>query len=89
MKCANCDSNAAFEYRLTLSKSLFYCDKDLPGFLEPRKKAGLLKITEQYKEDAKSAIEVLTLPIPEIAEEVQAETPAPKKKKATAKKSVK
>jgi hypothetical protein len=89
MKCANCDSNAAFEYRLTLDNSIFYCDKDLPGFLVPRKKAGLLKITNQYKEDSKSAIEVLTLSIPETAEEVQADTSAPKKKKAPAKKSVK
>jgi hypothetical protein len=89
MKCANCDANASFEYRLTLNKSLFYCDKDLPGFLEPRKKAGLLKITEQYKDDAKNAINVLTIPVIELVEETKAETSAPKKKKASAKKSTK
>lgn len=89
MKCANCDANASFEYRVTISKSIFYCGKDLPKFLETRKKAGLLKITEQYKQDSKDAIEILTITTPEVTEEPVIETPAPKKKKASSKKSVK
>jgi len=89
MKCANCDANASFEYRITLSKSIFYCGKDLPKFLEARKKAGLLKITEQYKQDSKDALSVLAITTPVITEEPEIETPAPKKKKASSKKSEK
>lgn len=89
MKCSNCESNASFEYRITLNKSVFYCGKDLPKFLEARKKAGLLKLTEQYKQDAKDAIEVLTIPTPEVVSETEPETKAPKKKKASTKKSAK
>lgn len=61
MKCANCDRDALFEYRLTQKKSIFYCGKDLPGFLEERKKAGLLAITPAFTEAKESAIEQLSL----------------------------
>lgn len=56
-----------FEYRLTQSKSLFYCGKDLPGFLEERKKAGLLTITDAYKEAAKTAVEAVAYEAPKPA----------------------
>ena len=84
MKCANCDKEAMFEYRMTQAKSVFYCGKDLPSFLNERKKAGLLKITEGYKAAAKSAIEAVTMQVPEVVEE-----PVAPKKKATTKKSAK
>jgi len=84
MKCANCDKEAMFEYRMTQEKSVFYCGKDLPSFLTERKKAGLLKITEGYKEAAKSAIEAVTMKVLEVVEE-----PVAPKKKATTKKSAK
>ena len=64
MKCANCDKPAMFEYRLTQTKSLFYCGNDLPGFLEERKKAGLLTITDAYKEAAKTALEAVAYETP-------------------------
>lgn len=67
MKCDNCDKQAMFEYRLTQSKSLFYCGKDLPGFLEERKKAGLLTITDAYKEAAKTAVEAVAYEAPKPA----------------------
>ena len=88
MKCANCNKESLFEYRVTHNKSIFYCNNDLPSFLEMRKKAGLLKITNEYKDAAKSGIEALTIEVPEVVEEPLVETPAPKKK-ATSKKSVK
>lgn len=84
MKCANCDRDAMFEYRVTLNKSIFYCGKDLPSFLEERKRAGLLKITTAYTTAQDSAIDTLAFTA-EVTEEPQS---APKKK-ATTKKSEK
>lgn len=78
MKCANCDKPAMFEYRLTQTKSLFYCGNDLPGFLEERKRAGLLTITDAYKEAAKTALETVTYEAPK---------PTTTAKKKTTKKS--
>jgi hypothetical protein len=66
MKCANCDKDALFEYQITKTKSIYYCGKDLPGFLEERKKAGLLKITPAFTEAKESALESLS---PENTEE--------------------
>jgi hypothetical protein len=60
MKCANCDRDALFEYRITKGKSIYYCGKDLPKFLEERKKAGLLKITPAFTEAKESALEQLS-----------------------------
>jgi hypothetical protein len=88
MKCSNCDKDAAFEYRLTLNKSVFYCGKDLPVFLGERKKAGLLKVTQQYKDDQKSALEVITTPNPVVEEQATEEAPKTKKKASTKKKTV-
>ena len=59
MKCANCDKPAMFEYRITQTKSIFYCGKDLPGFLEERRKAGLLTITDANQRAEKTALDVL------------------------------
>jgi len=76
MKCANCDNKASYEYRVTKNKSLFYCGKDLPKFLEERRKAGLLTITDQFSEDLTSALDALsTTPV-----EVPTEESKPKKK---------
>lgn len=80
MKCSNCKSDALYEYKLTKNNSVFYCAKDLPKFLEPRKKAGLLTLTEKHSEEKEAAIAVLT---PSVVEE---EMSAPKKK-ATKKKA--
>lgn len=79
MKCANCDKDALFEYQITKNKSIYYCGKDLPGFLEERKKAGLLKITPAFTEAKESALEQLS---PETTEE-------PKPVKKTTKKTAK
>lgn len=83
MKCANCPNEALFEYQLTAESSLFYCEKDLPKFLESRKRAGLLKLTEKYNEVKKEALKSLTPSAPE-PEEPEKES---KPKKATKKKS--
>jgi len=79
MKCANCDKDALFEYQITKKKSIYYCGKDLPGFLEERKKAGLLKITPAFTEAKENALEQLS---PETTEE-------PKTEKKTIKKTAK
>jgi hypothetical protein len=60
MKCANCNNEATFEYQMTKATSVFYCGKDLPKFLEERKRAGLLKITTAYKDAKASALDILS-----------------------------
>jgi hypothetical protein len=60
MKCANCNKDALFEYQITKKTSIYYCANDLPGFLEERKKAGLLKITPAFTEAKESALEQLS-----------------------------
>jgi hypothetical protein len=76
MKCVNCDSTAFYIYQITNQVDVFYCGKHLPKFLEPRRRAGLLKTTEQLKLDQDSAIAALS---PEPIEEGLA--PKPKRKK--------
>jgi hypothetical protein len=77
MKCANCDRDAFYIYQITKQKEVLYCGKHLPTFLEPRRKAGLLKTTEQLKVEIDSAIAILSTDEP--TQEVQA--PKPKRKK--------
>jgi hypothetical protein len=83
VKCANCAAEALFEYQLTQETSIFYCGRHLPKFLESRKRAGLLKITDKFAEAKKEVEEILavSIPAPEVTE-----TPKPKKK-ATKKKA--
>jgi hypothetical protein len=73
MKCANCAEQASYEYKVTKTTSLFYCGKDLPKFLEERKKAGLLNVTPQMNKDLESALTAL-------GTEAVDEPPKPKKK---------
>lgn len=61
MKCANCPDDAMYVYRLTKTKSVHYCGKDLPSFLEDRRKAGLLNITEAFTEAKDSVVEELSV----------------------------
>jgi hypothetical protein len=62
MKCANCSSDALYVYRITKSKSVYYCGKDLPSFLEDRRKAGLLNITQALTEAKEEVVEILSTP---------------------------
>lgn len=64
MKCANCDKDAIFIYRITKLTSVYYCSKDLPGFLEGRRIAGQLSITEEFTEQKESALKILSSPEP-------------------------
>ena len=48
MKCANCDSPALYVYQITLDTHIEYCSKHLPKFLEPLRKAGNLKTTDEF-----------------------------------------
>ena len=91
MKCANCSSDALFEYQITKKKSIFYCGKDLPRFLEPQRKAGHLKITASMKIAEESMLEKLSTPEPifEEAEVVVEEPVKPTPVKKAAKKSEK
>ena len=77
MKCANCDKDAMYEYKLTQGSSIFYCGKDLPRFLEPRKAAGLLTLTTKHAEAKQEAIDAITTPVAPAQED-----PAPIKKAA-------
>lgn len=62
MKCANCSRDALYVYRITKTKSVYYCGKDLPSFLEDRRKAGLLNITQALTDAKESAVEALSVP---------------------------
>lgn len=86
MKCANCSKDAMYVYRITKSKSVYYCGKDLPSFLEDRRKAGLLNITAAFTEAKQSVTETLSVPKkkstkkteePVVAEEPKAEVEEP------------
>ena len=61
MKCANCSNDAMYVYRITKLESIYYCGKDLPRFLEERRKAGLLNITEAFTEAKESVVEALSV----------------------------
>jgi hypothetical protein len=78
MKCINCDLRAMFEYKISKVESILYCGKCLPSFLNDRKKAGLLTITEEYKEDQASALKALAPETTDLEE-------IPKKKAASKK----
>ena len=81
MKCANCSRDAMYEYRMTDSKSLFYCGKDLPAFLEGRRRAGLLAITPKLTEELSSALSAIATNQP-VEEGLEEESPKPVKKAA-------
>lgn len=87
MKCANCNKSALYVYRMTRTKALYYCGTDLPKFLDERRRAGLLAITEEFTKEKELALEILSPSTPELEEE-SVEDSAPKVKKTT-KKSVK
>jgi hypothetical protein len=61
MKCANCLNDAMYVYRITKTESVYYCGKDLPSFLEDRRKAGLLNITEAFTEAKEEVVEALSV----------------------------
>jgi len=61
MKCANCPNDAMYVYRITKTESVYYCGKDLPSFLEDRRKAGLLNITEAFTEAKEEVVETLSV----------------------------
>lgn len=70
---------------MTAEKSVLYCIKDLPKFLEPRLKAGLLETTATYKAAIEEALPNITLtPEPTVLTDT---TPAPTTKKKTTKKT--
>ena len=62
MKCANCSNDALYVYRITKTESVYYCGKDLPSFLEDRRKAGLLNITQDLTEAKEEVVEILSTP---------------------------
>jgi hypothetical protein len=83
MKCSNCNNDALYEYKLTQKNSVFYCGKDLPKFLDARKRAGLLTITPKFTEEKELAMAALA---PSVVEPL-VEEPTEPKKKATKKKA--
>lgn len=87
MKCANCSTEALYEYRMTANKSLFYCGKDLPKFLEPRRRAGVLTITDAMPELLASAVAALTPKVEETPVVVEKPVESAPKKRSSKKKS--
>lgn len=71
MKCANCDEKSLYEYKLVQDKSIFYCGKHLPKFLNSLRKAGNLATTQHMADSVEEALDILST------------EPKPKKKKTT------
>ena len=84
MKCANCDADAFYIYKLTLNKEILYCRNHLPAFLEDRRKAGLLQTTETYQNIIEEGKQNLATPEPVVEPET---TPTTTPKKKTVKKA--
>ena len=72
MKCANCDNPALYVYDTAGVRPTPYCDVDLPSFLRPAARSGLLTTTDAFEGTRQSAIATLALP---------PEAPAPKRKR--------
>jgi len=72
MKCANCNNDAYYIYRITDQIFTPYCEKDLPKFLDSRRKAGLLETTATYQSIISSEPEATTT---EVTEEPTTEAP--------------
>ena len=74
MKCANCTKDAIYQYSLAESSIIYYCQRHLPKFLEPLRRAGSLFIRSDYgsavkpKKKAKAAEPEIT-PEPEVIPE--------------------
>lgn len=62
MKCANCSESALYEYRITKLVSQFYCGTHLPKFLDARRRAGQLGITEHHTAEHDAALAALATP---------------------------
>jgi len=87
MKCANCENDAMYIYDLTAKTHIPYCGKHLPLFLEQRKKAGLLRTTEQHAAELGTAANVLSSasasePVITTSEDLDPTKPTPVKKAA-------
>lgn len=61
MKCANCEEASLYEYRLVEKKSIFYCGKHLPKFLNELKKAGNLPTTQHMTDSVEDALSALDI----------------------------
>lgn len=93
MKCANCGRDAIYIYDPKPLAATAYCDRDLPSFLRPAARAGVLPTTDSFervKSDALAKLSVTSLaPVedePETAETAEVET-APKPRRPRAKKA--
>ena len=62
MICSNCKSEADFVYEITTAVGVPYCNAHLPKFLEMRKKADLLKTTEEWESKTQEAVEAVSTP---------------------------
>ena len=60
MKCANCEETSLYEYKIVKDKSIFYCDRHLPRFLENLKKAGNLHTTQHMADSIEEALDILS-----------------------------
>ena len=82
MKCGNCDRPALYEYRITQKISQFYCGAHLPAFLEPRRRAGTLKLTPAHDVEKDAALQILGVKPP--AEPIPTPKPTRKRKSKNA-----
>ena len=80
MKCANCNNDAKYLYKITTKTTIPYCEKDLPKFLIERVKAGLLETTDAYKATVADGLTTIATDMtPTVDETPKAKKQAPKK----------
>lgn len=85
MKCANCSNPALYVYDPKPLRPTPYCSEHLPSFLRQAAKSGALPVTEAYEQTKREAIAALSPASPAV--EPEAPTPAPKKRRRSAKKA--
>ena len=59
IKCANCELDALYVYRITDTSAVSYCDGCLPKFLYARKSAGTLDTTAALAKLRQESVDLL------------------------------
>jgi hypothetical protein len=89
IKCANCELDALYVYRITDTSAVSYCDGCLPKFLYARKSAGTLDTTAALAKLRQESVDLLKS-TPTVVEETPVVVEAPSvEPETTTKKSTK
>lgn len=65
--CANCERPALYDYVINADNHTLFCASHLPRFLYKQRDAGLLPVTEAFKEAQEAALALLSeMPAPSV-----------------------